>query len=74
MAKTETISLGVNPIVKQRAENVLSRLEIPMSTAINIDMLSVEEIHVELQKGYDDIKTGRVQDAASAFVKFRENH
>ena len=41
---------------------------------INTDMMSVGEIHAELQKGYDDIKAGRVQDAASAFVKFMENH
>ena len=95
MEKTATLNLRVNPIVKQRAEEVLSCLGIPMSTAIdmylkqitltggipftvalpkapqsiNTDMMSVEEIHTELQKGYDDIDAGRVQDAASAFVK-----
>lgn len=100
MEKTATLNLRVNPIVKQRAEEVLSRLGIPMSTAIdmylkqitltggipftvalpkapqsiNTDMMSVEEIHTELQKGYDDIDAGRVQDAASAFAKFRERH
>ena len=42
--------------------------------SINTDMMSVEEIHAELQKGYDDIDAGRVQDAASAFAKFRESH
>lgn len=100
MEKTATLNLRVNPTVKQRAEDVLSRLGIPMSTAIdmylnqisltggipftvalpkapqsiNADLMSVEEIHAELQKGYDDIKAGRVQDATSAFAKFRENH
>ena len=100
MEKTATLNLRVNPIVKQRAEEVLSRLGIPMSTAIdmylkqitltggipftvalpkapqsiNTDMMSVEEIHTELQKGYDDIDAGRVQDVASAFAKFRERH
>ena len=100
MEKTATLNLRVNPIVKQRAEEVLSRLGIPMSTAIdmylkqitltggipftvalpkapqsiNTDMMSVEEIHTELQKGYDDIDAGRVQDAASAFTRFRESH
>ena len=95
MEKTATLNLRVNPTVKQRAEDILSRLGIPMSTAIdmylnqisltggipftvalpkapqsvNADMMSVEEIHAELQEGYDDIKAGRVQDAASAFVK-----
>lgn len=100
MEKTATLNLRVNPAVKQRAEDVLSRLGIPMSTAIdmylnqisltggipfpvtlpkvpasvNADLISVEEIHSKLQEGYEDVKAGRVQDAASAFAKFRENH
>lgn len=36
MEKTTTLNLRVNPIVKQRAEEVLSRLGMPMSTAIDI--------------------------------------
>ena len=36
MEKTATLNLRVNPIVKERAENVLSQLGIPMSTAIDI--------------------------------------
>ena len=100
MEKTATLNLRVNPSVKQRAEDVLSRLVIPMSTAIdmylnqisltggipfsislpkapqslNMDVMSAEEIHNKLQEGYEDVKAGRVQDAASAFAKFRENH
>ena len=100
MAKTATLNLRANPSVKQRAEDVLSRLGIPMSTAIdmylnqisltggipfsislpkapqslNMDVMSAEEIHNKLQEGYEDVKAGRVQDAASAFAKFRENH
>lgn len=42
--------------------------------SLNVDQMTDEEFHVKLQKGYDDIKAGRVQDAASAFAKFRENH
>ena len=100
MEKTATLNLRVNPSVKQRAEDVLSRLGIPMSTAIdmylnqisltggipfsislpkapqslNMDVMSAEEIHNKLQEGYEDVKAGRVQDAASAFAKFSENH
>ncbi len=100
MEKTATLNLRVNPAVKQRAEEVLSRLGIPMSTAIdmylnqisltggipftvtlpkapntiNADFMTAEELHKKLQKGYDDIKAGNVQDAANAFAKFRENH
>lgn len=100
MEKTATLNLRVNPAVKERAESVLSRLGVPMSTAIdmylnqialtggipfsvtlpkvadslNTDFMTNEELHAKLQKGYDDMQAGRVQDAASAFAKFRENH
>ena len=100
MEKTATLNLRVNPNVKQRAEDVLNRLGIPMSTAIdmylnqisltggipfavtipnapavlNADMMTSEEIHAKLQEGYDDVREGRLQDAVSAFAKFRENH
>ena len=36
MEKTATLNLRVNPNVKKRAEEVLSRLGIPMSTAIDM--------------------------------------
>ncbi len=36
MEKTTTLNLRVNPIVKERAEDVLTRLGIPMSTAITM--------------------------------------
>ena len=99
MEKTATLNLRVNPTVKQRAEDVLMRLGIPMSTAIDIylnqisltggipfmvglpnapsvlnaDLMTVEEIHTKLQEGHDDLQAGKVQDAASAFKKFRES-
>ena len=100
MEKTATLNLRVNPVVKQRAEDVLSRLGIPMSTAIDIylnqisltggipfavtlpntlsalnaDLMIAEEIHTKLQEGYDDLQAGKVQNAASAFKRFRESH
>lgn len=36
MEKTATLNLRINPTVKQRAEAVLTRLGIPMSTAIDM--------------------------------------
>jgi hypothetical protein len=41
---------------------------------INMDLMTENELHAKLQKGYDDIETGNVQNAASAFKKFREIH
>ena len=43
-------------------------------SAVNADMMNVAEIHVKLQEGYEDIEAGKLQDAASAFAKFRESH
>ena len=100
MEKTATLNLRVNPTVKERAEEVLSKLGVPMSTAIdmflnqisltggipfavtlpkapdtiNMDVMTEDEIHKRLQKGYNEIEEGNVQDAASAFEKFRGNH
>lgn len=42
--------------------------------SINMDSMSTDELHAKLQKGYDDIEAGNVQNAASTFVKFRELH
>ena len=36
MEKTATLTLRVNPTVKERAEKVLSQLGVPMSTAIDM--------------------------------------
>ena len=43
-------------------------------SSLNADLMTTEEIHKKLQEGYDDIHAGRVQDAVSAFAKFRESH
>lgn len=100
MEKTATLNLRVNPTVKLRAEEILSKLGIPMSTAIdmylnqisltggipfavtlpkvpnamNADLMTEDDLHAKLQRGYDDIEAGKVQNAASAFAKFKENH
>lgn len=100
MEKTATLNLRVNPTVKEKAENVLSQLGIPMSTAIdmylnqislvggipfsvvlpktaasvNADMMTADELHAKLEKGYSDFEKGNVQNAATAFNRFREMH
>lgn len=40
---------------------------------VNMDLMSSDEIHAKLQRGYSDMETGKVQNAANAFAKFREN-
>ena len=41
---------------------------------INADIMSNKEIHAKLQSGYNDVKAGRVKNAAEAFENFRERH
>ena len=41
---------------------------------LNADLMTSEEIYAKLQEGYDDVQACRVQDAVSAFAKFREKH
>ena len=75
MEKTATLNLGENPAGKGRAEKGLSQLGVPMSKAplsIHADTMTTEEIQQKLEKGYDDFAAERVQNAADAFVKFRE--
>ena len=44
------------------------------ASTVNTEMMSVEQIHQKLEKGYADIAKGNVEDAASAFAAFRERH
>jgi len=32
------------------------------------------QLHTKLQRGYEDYKAGRTQNATDAFAKFRESH
>ena len=44
------------------------------ASTVNTEMMSVDEIHRKLEKGYADIEKGNIEDAASAFAAFRERH
>ena len=100
MANTTTLNLRVNSIVKRQAEEILSELGIPMSTAINMylrqinltggipfsvelpkapdeintELMTDQELHDKLQKGYYDVETGKVSNAFEAFNLIREKH
>ncbi|MDI9475664.1 MAG: hypothetical protein ACOX0L_08640 [Natronincolaceae bacterium] len=65
MKKPITINLGINPVVKERAEKALP--------SINADLMGLEEIKMKLQEGYEDIEKGKVRDVHAVFARFREN-
>lgn len=62
MEKTATVNLRVNPF-----SVTLPKIPLP----IYADAMTTEEIHQKLEKGYDDIAAGRVQNAADAFRKIQ---
>ena len=100
MEKSATLNLRVNPTLKSDAETILTRLGIPMSTAVDMflnqvvlvggipfsvtvpkppvdidaSQMAESQLHAKLQRGYDDYLAGRTQNAADAFVKFKECH
>ena len=41
---------------------------------IDSSQMTDEQLHKKLQKGYQSYKSGKTQDAATAFESFRENH
>ncbi|MBP3239392.1 MAG: type II toxin-antitoxin system RelB/DinJ family antitoxin [Oribacterium sp.] len=42
--------------------------------SIDATRMSSDEIHTKLMKGYESYKSGRVQNSAEAFEKFRKGH
>ena len=63
--KSAMLNLRVNPIIKQTLPNVSENID---ATKMNED-----QIHSKIQKGYESYKSGRIQNAARAFSKFRED-
>ena len=49
-------------------------VKIPDNTPTDISMLGVEELHAELEKGYADVKAGRIKDAKTAFAEIRKDY
>ena len=67
MEKTATLNLRVNPTVKEQAEIVLSRLGVPMSTAINMYLNQISltggiPFGVTLPKASEDINADVMTD------------
>lgn len=50
-------------------------IELPKAPdEINAELMTDAELHDKLQKGYDDIKAGRVADASEAFNLIKDKH
>ena len=42
--------------------------------SVDADQMSADQLRAELMAGYDDLRTGNVQDANAAFAQFRDAH
>jgi DNA-damage-inducible protein J len=78
MEKSTTLNLRVNPTVKQRAEDILSQLGIPMSTAIDmylkqISMVGGIPFSVTLPKAPESINADTM-DAAEIREKLEKGY
>ncbi len=100
VARTANIYTRVDPVVKEKAEEILNQLGIPMSNAIGMflrqvvmqngipfdmklplqrplayDELTKQQFDAEIQKGFDDIASGKVYAAedVEAQMKSRFN-
>lgn len=45
-----------------------------VSSSVNADLMTIEELHAKLENGYKEIENGNFEDASNAFARFRAKH
>ena len=82
-AETVLLRLGIpmSTVIDMFVNQVVLVRGIPLSVTlpkapedIDASWITDATFHVKLQKGYDDYRAGRTENAAEAFKKFRETH
>ena len=75
----ETLSISVDTAIDMYLNQISLTGGIPFSVSlpkapvsIHADGMTTEEIHQKLEKGYNDIAAGKVQNATKPFAKSRE--
>lgn len=68
----ETDSEEVQAVCRTASEKICRFIATLFKTpgTINADLMTDEQLHEKLQKGYDDMQAGRVQDAVSVFARY----
>ncbi len=69
---SNAINIFYKQIILQRG--LPFEVKIPDSTPIDVSMMGAEELHAELEKGYADVKAGRIKDAKTAFADIRRDY
>ena len=69
---SSAINMFYKQIILQRG--LPFEVKIPDRTPTDISMLGTDELNTELEKGYADVKAGRIKDAKTAFADIRKDY
>ena len=69
---SNAINIFYKQIILQRG--LPFEVKIPDSTPIDVSMMGAEELHAELEKGYADVKAGRIKKKKTAFADIRRDY
>ena len=69
---SNAINMFYKQIILQRG--LPFEVKIPSARPIDMSVLSEEEINIELEKGYADMKDGRTKPASKAFADIRKDY
>jgi len=69
---SNAINMFYKQIILQRG--LPFEVKIPERTPIDINTLGTEGLHVELEKGYVDMKAGRTKDTQNVFADIRKDY
>ena len=73
MSMSTAVNIYLNQIsLKQAIPFPITMLTVPDS--VNADLMTSDQLHAKLDKGYQDIKDEKVEVAEEAFSKFRVRH
>jgi addiction module RelB/DinJ family antitoxin len=99
MPKTSSIYTRLEPEIKEQAEQILSKLGIPVANAVNLflhqvvlrkgipfdislpqnepmmySVLSAEQLHAEIEKGFTSLQEGKVVSAKEVREQIQEKY
>lgn len=69
---SNAINMFYRQIILQRG--IPFEMKLPASQVFDLDKLTEEQLHVELEKGYADVAAGRAKEAGATFEEIRKDY
>lgn len=69
---SNAINMFYKQIILQRG--MPFELKLPEQSVLNFNQLTEKEIDLELQKGIDDVKSGKIKESKQAFADIRKDY